>query len=78
MEIYIHVHTHRPVGTKFDIMEIHIHVHTHISVFDIIKCRLYIYMCMYNCPFMTNNKNIGKRIRNQNHTCTIHRNTTNS
>ena len=31
-----------------------------------------------NCPFMTNNKNLGKRIKNQNHTCTIHRNTTNS
>jgi hypothetical protein len=30
------------------------------------------------CPFMTNNKNLGKRIQNQNHTCTIHRNTTNS
>jgi hypothetical protein len=29
-----------------------------------------------NCPFMTNNKNLGKRIKNQNHTCTIHRNTT--
>ena len=27
---------------------------------------------------MTNNKNLGKRIKNQNHTCTIHRNTTNS
>jgi hypothetical protein len=27
---------------------------------------------------MTNNKNLGKRITNQNHTCTIHRNTTNS
>ena len=27
---------------------------------------------------MTNNKNMGKRIKNQNHTCTIHRNTTNS
>jgi hypothetical protein len=26
---------------------------------------------------MTNNKNMGKRIKNQNHTCTIHRNTTN-
>jgi hypothetical protein len=31
-----------------------------------------------NCPFMTNNKNLGKRVKNQNHTCTIHRNTTNS
>jgi uncharacterized pyridoxamine 5'-phosphate oxidase family protein len=31
-----------------------------------------------NCPFMTNNKNMGKRVKNQNHTCTIHRNTTNS
>jgi hypothetical protein len=31
-----------------------------------------------NCPFMTNNKNRGKRVKNQNHTCTIHRNTTNS
>jgi uncharacterized pyridoxamine 5'-phosphate oxidase family protein len=31
-----------------------------------------------NCPFMTNNKNLGKRIKNQNHTCTIHGNTTNS
>jgi hypothetical protein len=30
------------------------------------------------CPFMTNNKNLGKRGKNQNHTCTIHRNTTNS
>ena len=27
---------------------------------------------------MTNNKNLGKRIKNQNHTCTIHRNTTHS
>jgi hypothetical protein len=27
---------------------------------------------------MTNNKNLGKRITNQNHTCTIHRKTTNS
>ena len=27
---------------------------------------------------MTNNKNMGKRVKNQNHTCTIHRNTTNS
>ena len=27
---------------------------------------------------MTNNKNLGKRIKNQNHTCTIHRNTANS
>ena len=27
---------------------------------------------------MTNNKNVGKRVNNQNHTCTIHRNTTNS
>jgi hypothetical protein len=27
---------------------------------------------------MTNNKNLGKRIKNQNHTCTIHRNTTNA
>ena len=27
---------------------------------------------------MTNNKNLGKRIKNQNHACTIHRNTTNS
>jgi hypothetical protein len=26
----------------------------------------------------TNNKNLGKRIKNHNHTCTIHRNTTNS
>jgi hypothetical protein len=25
-----------------------------------------------------NNKNMGKRVKNQNHTCTIHRNTTNS
>ena len=31
-----------------------------------------------NWPFMTNNKNMGKRVKNQNHTCTIHRNTTNS
>ena len=31
-----------------------------------------------NCPFMTNNKNMGKRGKNQNHKCTIHRNTTNS
>jgi hypothetical protein len=31
-----------------------------------------------NCPFMTNNKNLGKRVKNQNHKCTIHRNTTNS
>jgi hypothetical protein len=30
------------------------------------------------CPFMTNNKNLGKRVKNQNHTCTIHRSTTNS
>ena len=28
--------------------------------------------------YMTNNKNMGKRVKNQNHTCTIHRNTTNS
>jgi hypothetical protein len=27
---------------------------------------------------MTNTKNLGKRITNQNHTCAIHRNTTNS
>jgi hypothetical protein len=27
---------------------------------------------------MTNNKNLSKRVKNQNHTCTIHRNTTNS
>ena len=27
---------------------------------------------------MTNNKNLGKRVKNQNHSCTIHRNTTNS
>jgi uncharacterized pyridoxamine 5'-phosphate oxidase family protein len=27
---------------------------------------------------MTNNKNMGKRVKNQNHTCTIHWNTTNS
>jgi hypothetical protein len=27
---------------------------------------------------MTNNKNLGKRVKNQNHTWTIHRNTTNS
>jgi hypothetical protein len=27
---------------------------------------------------MTNNTNLGKRIKNQNHTCTIHRKTTNS
>jgi hypothetical protein len=27
---------------------------------------------------MNNNKNMGKRIKNQNHACTIHRNTTNS
>jgi hypothetical protein len=31
-----------------------------------------------NCPVMTNNKNLGKRVKNQNHTCKIHRNTTNS
>ena len=31
-----------------------------------------------NCPFMTNNKNLSKRVKNQNHKCTIHRNTTNS
>jgi uncharacterized pyridoxamine 5'-phosphate oxidase family protein len=31
-----------------------------------------------NCPFMTNDKNLGKRVKNQNRTCTIHRNTTNS
>ena len=31
-----------------------------------------------NCPFMTNNKNLGKRVKHQNHTCAIHRNTTNS
>ena len=29
-------------------------------------------------PFMTNNKNLGKRVNNHNHKCTIHRNTTNS
>jgi hypothetical protein len=27
---------------------------------------------------MTNNKNLSKRVKNQNHTCTIHRNITNS
>jgi hypothetical protein len=27
---------------------------------------------------MTNNKNLGKRVKNQNQKCTIHRNTTNS
>ena len=27
---------------------------------------------------MTNNKNLGKRVKDQNHKCTIHRNTTNS
>jgi hypothetical protein len=27
---------------------------------------------------MTNNKNLGKMVKNQNHTCTIHRNTTHS
>jgi hypothetical protein len=27
---------------------------------------------------MTNNTNLGKRIKNQNYACTIHRNTTNS
>ena len=27
---------------------------------------------------MTNNKYLGKRIKNQNHTCTRHRNTANS
>jgi hypothetical protein len=27
---------------------------------------------------MTNNTNMGKRVKNQNHTCTIHRNTTNA
>ena len=27
---------------------------------------------------MTNNKNLGKRVKNENHKCTIHRNTTNS
>jgi hypothetical protein len=27
---------------------------------------------------MTYNKNMVKRVKNQNHTCTIHRNTTNS
>jgi glycerol-3-phosphate responsive antiterminator len=26
---------------------------------------------------MTNNKNLGKRVKNQNHTCTIHRNVVN-
>ena len=31
-----------------------------------------------NCPFMTNNTNLGKRVKNQNHKYTIHRNTTNS
>jgi hypothetical protein len=31
-----------------------------------------------NCPFMTNNKNLGKRVKNQHHKCTIHRNTTHS
>jgi adenine-specific DNA methylase len=35
-------------------------------------------MYVKNCPFMTNNKNMGKRVKNQNHTCTIHRNITNS
>jgi hypothetical protein len=27
---------------------------------------------------MINNKNLSKRVKNQNHKCTIHRNTTNS
>jgi hypothetical protein len=31
-----------------------------------------------NCSFTTNNKNLGKRVKNENHKCTIHRNTTNS
>ena len=31
-----------------------------------------------NCPFMINNKNLGRRVKNQIHKCTIHRNTTNS
>jgi uncharacterized pyridoxamine 5'-phosphate oxidase family protein len=31
-----------------------------------------------NVPFMTNNKNMVKKVKNLNHTCTIHRNTTNS
>jgi hypothetical protein len=31
-----------------------------------------------NCPFVTNNKNLGKRVKNQKHTCTIHMNTANS
>ena len=29
-------------------------------------------------PLMANNKNLGKKKKNQNHTCTIRRNTTNS
>jgi hypothetical protein len=28
-----------------------------------------------NCPFMTNNKNLGKKVNNHNHKCAIHRNT---
>jgi hypothetical protein len=31
-----------------------------------------------NCPFMTNNKNRGKKVNNHNHKCAIHRNTTNA
>jgi hypothetical protein len=31
-----------------------------------------------NCPFMTNNRNLSKRVKIQNNACTIHRNTTNS
>jgi hypothetical protein len=36
--------------------------------------------CLFwkNCPLMVNNKNVGKKKNNQNHTCTIRRNTTNS
>jgi hypothetical protein len=37
-----------------------------------------IFVLWKNCPFMTNNKNLGKRVKNQNHKCTIHRNKTNS
>jgi hypothetical protein len=50
----------------------------------ILLCLLMLHMCVelynksWNLESWTNNKNLGKRVKNQNHKCTIHRNTTNS
>jgi hypothetical protein len=40
--------------------------------------KMYLFVLGKNCPFMTNNKNLGKGVKNQKHKCTMHRNTTNS